>query len=93
MYGNGINNLLSGLSLTKVLGGINKGLNFASQAIPLYKQIKPILSNSKSLINMLDIINTPDNSNNNNNNNNEINNVKTNENKKTSNDTLPVFFQ
>ena len=91
MYGNGINNLLSGLSLTKVLGGINKGLNFASQAIPLYKQIKPILSNSKSLINMLDIINTKDDSSNNDNN--EINNVKTNENKKTSNDTLPVFFQ
>ena len=61
MYGNSINNLLNGLSLSKVLNGINQGLNIASRAVPIYRQIKPIFKNSKSLINMLDIINTPDN--------------------------------
>ena len=92
MYGNGINNILKGLNISNVLGGLNKGLNFAQQAIPLYKKIKPILSNSKSLISMLDIINTPDNKNDNN-----KEKIKEIENKKTSNnqinDTLPVFFQ
>ena len=91
MYGNSINNLLNGLSLSKVLNGINQGLNIASRAVPIYRQIKPIFKNSKSLINMLDIINTKDDSSNNDNN--EINNENINENEKTNNDTLPVFFQ
>lgn len=36
------------LSLTKILGGINKTLNIANQVIPLYVQAKPIIQNASS---------------------------------------------
>ena len=89
MYGNGINSILKGINLSSILGGLNKGLNFAQQAIPLYKKIKPILSNSKNIINMLDIINTPDIKKDNNKEINEIDNKKI---SNDINDTLPIFF-
>ena len=38
----------AGLSLTKILGGINKTLNIANQVIPLYVQAKPIIQNASS---------------------------------------------
>ena len=39
----------SGLSLTKVLSGISKGLGLMNQAIPIYKEIKPMIGNAKKL--------------------------------------------
>jgi len=49
-----------GLTLTKVLGGINKTLNVANQLIPLYMQAKPIIQNAKSAFTVAKEIMTPD---------------------------------
>ncbi len=38
----------TGLTLPKVLGGIQKTLNIANQVIPLYVQVKPIIKNAQS---------------------------------------------
>ena len=43
----GTNIARSSLSLTKVLSGISKGLGIVNQAIPIYKEIKPMMSNAK----------------------------------------------
>ena len=43
----------SGLSLTKVLGGISKGLSIANQVIPLYQQAKPMIQNARKVMNVL----------------------------------------
>ena len=40
----------TGLTLPKVLGGIQKTLNIANQVIPLYAQIKPIIKNAQSAL-------------------------------------------
>lgn len=41
-------NLFKGLSLTKVVSGVNNTLNFVNRAIPIYKQVTPIVKNVKS---------------------------------------------
>ena len=41
-----------GISFSKILSGAGKALNFANRAIPMYYQIKPMLSNAKTLVNM-----------------------------------------
>ena len=38
----------SGLTLPKVLTGVQKTLNIANQIIPLYVQVKPIIKNARS---------------------------------------------
>ena len=38
----------TGLTLPKVLGGIQKTLNVANQIIPLYVQAKPLIKNAQS---------------------------------------------
>ena len=38
------------LSLTKVLSGISKGLGIVNQALPIYKEIKPMVTNAKKII-------------------------------------------
>ena len=38
----------SGLTLPKVLTGVQKTLNIANQIIPLYVQVKPIIKNAQS---------------------------------------------
>ena len=50
MFGNTMN---SGLSLTKVLGGISKTLSIANQVIPLYREAKPMISNAKTVLSVL----------------------------------------
>ena len=42
----------SGLSLTKVLSGISKGLGLMNQAIPIYKEIKPMIGNAQKLMSL-----------------------------------------
>ncbi len=38
----------TGLTLSKVIGGISKTLNVANQFIPLYIEVKPMINNAKS---------------------------------------------
>ena len=49
----GTNVVSSGLSFTKVLGGISKGLSIANQVIPLYQQAKPMIQNARKVMNVL----------------------------------------
>lgn len=50
----------SGLTLTKVLGGIGKTLNVANQIIPIYMQAKPLISNARSTFAVAkEILSTP----------------------------------
>ena len=46
----GTNIARSSLSLTKVLSGFSKGLGIVNQAIPIYKEIKPMMSNAKKVL-------------------------------------------
>ena len=46
----GANIARSSLSLIKVLSGISKGLGIVNQAIPIYKEIKPMMSNAKKVL-------------------------------------------
>jgi len=56
MFGNSY--VSSGLSLTKVLGGISKTLSIANQVIPLYREAKPMINNAKTILNVLKGLNT-----------------------------------
>lgn len=42
------NPVRSGLTLTKVIGGMSKTLNVVNQLLPLYKEAKPMLSNAQN---------------------------------------------
>lgn len=55
----GTNTIKSTLSLSKVLGGISKGLNIVNQAIPIYKEVKPLVGNAKKIISVLGEVNKP----------------------------------
>ena len=55
MFGN---NTIKGVASTGILDKISKILGLANQAIPLYKEIKPIVTNSKNILNVLKDINT-----------------------------------
>lgn len=46
----GTNVVKSSLSLSKILSGISKGLGIVNQAIPIYKEIKPMMSNAKKVL-------------------------------------------
>ncbi len=54
MFGNPVS---SGLSLTKVLGGLSKTLNIANQVIPLYREAKPMIQNAKTILSVLKDVN------------------------------------
>ncbi len=43
----------SGLTFTKVLGGISKSLSIANQVIPLYREAKPMINNAKTILAVL----------------------------------------
>ena len=49
----GPRSLFGGLSLTRVLGGLNKTLGVVNQVIPLYKEAKPMLNNARNAINLI----------------------------------------
>ena len=38
------------LSFTKIISGISKSLNIVNQVIPLYKEVKPIISNASGIL-------------------------------------------
>lgn len=50
---------LRSLSFGKVLTGISKTINIANQVIPLYQQVKPMISNAKGALSILKTMNTP----------------------------------
>ena len=43
----------SGLSFTKVIGGISKTLGVVNELIPLYKEAKPLVSNARNAISLI----------------------------------------
>lgn len=55
----GQNTLSSALTLAKVLGGIKTSLNIVNQVIPIYKEVKPMLTNARKVLNVLKEINVP----------------------------------
>lgn len=49
-----------GLTFGKVISGISKTLNIVNQAIPLYKQVRPIINNAGSILSIFKEFNKPD---------------------------------
>ena len=49
----------TGLTLTKVLGGISKTLGIANQVIPLYREAKPMIKNARTILSVLKDMNKP----------------------------------
>lgn len=100
-------NLFKGFNFSSILSGTGKVLNVANQAIPLIKQVKPVINNAKTMFNVMnefrkiDNISTNTQTIENNNSNNNINNIsnKTNNSNIDSNmntkknNSLPTFFQ
>ena len=89
----------SGITLSSVLGGISKGLGILNQAIPLYKEIKPMIGSARKVMSVLQELKVNNNSNNTNNstsNNKTTIDIEENTNKKIVNyesQSTPVFFQ
>ena len=48
------------LTLPRVLGGISKTLGVIREAIPIYEQAKPLWNNAKTALQVLKVMNTPD---------------------------------
>lgn len=45
--------LLSKLSFSSILSGTTKALNFVNQAIPVVKQVSPIMKNAKTMFKVM----------------------------------------
>lgn len=43
----------SGITLSGILNGTQKALNFANQAIPLVKQVRPMIGNAKTMFKVM----------------------------------------
>ena len=91
-------NIGRGLTLTSVLGGISKGLGILNQAIPLYREIKPMIGSARKVMSVLQELKVNNNSNNttNSTSNNKTTIEVTPEEKKTvtyESQSAPVFFQ
>lgn len=48
-------NLLSGFNFTKILSGFNKTLTLANKAIPVYKQVGPIIGKARNALNIINV--------------------------------------
>lgn len=42
-----------GLTFAKVISGISKSLTVVNQLIPLYKEVKPVIGNAKTILGVL----------------------------------------
>lgn len=51
---------LKKLNINNILDGTQKTLNIVNQAIPIFYQIKPLIANTKTLLNLTKIINEPE---------------------------------
>ena len=45
--------IFNGVSFSKILNGTERALNFANQAIPIVKQVKPIVGNAKTMFKIM----------------------------------------
>ena len=94
MFGNNIIGPLgrSSLSLPKILNGLSKTLGVVNQAIPLYKQAKPMIQKGRTLFKLASEINKPTTTTKSQN---KVNNSLKIPNpiKKTNSLNKPVFFQ
>ncbi len=82
----------SGLSFSKIIGGITKTLGIANQVIPIYREVKPIIGNAKNMFSIIkEFRSSPSSSVNSNNNVQSIQNIT--QQKKSSTNSNPVFFQ
>ena len=52
--------LFSKFSLSKFINGTNKTLNVINQAIPIYKQVKPIIGNAKTMFKVMSAVKSND---------------------------------
>jgi len=57
----GIGNLFKKFSLSGFLSGASKTLNVVNQAIPIYYQVKPMISNAKTMFKVMNAVKTSDN--------------------------------
>ena len=87
----GQNTIGSGLTFSKIITGISKGLNIANQMIPLYQQAKPMISNAKKVMSIIKEFKNYDTPKNNINNKNKTNITK--KSQTIVNSSNPVFFQ
>ena len=71
----------SGLSLTRILGGISKSLTIVEQIIPIYQKISPAINNLRNIASSFKL-------NNNVNSHNNVKQIKT----ITNNSNSPTFF-
>ncbi len=55
-----LNNLFKKFSFTGFLSGASKTLNVVNQAIPIYYQVKPMISNAKTMFKVMKAVKTPD---------------------------------
>lgn len=53
---------LKNLNFNNILDGTQKTLNIVNQAIPIFYQIKPMITNARTLLNLTKIINEPEKS-------------------------------
>lgn len=51
---------LKKININNILDGTQKTLNIVNQAIPIFYQIKPLIANTKTLLNLTKIINEPE---------------------------------
>ena len=69
----------SGIKWSSILGGTQKVLNIANQAIPMIKQVSPVMKNAKTMFRVMNEFKKVDTPNVNNNVNNDVNtNIKQN---------------
>lgn len=47
---------MAGFNLSKIVSGVNDTLNFVNRAIPIYKQVSPVIKNVKSAFNTVGTI-------------------------------------
>lgn len=73
--------LLKNINFSAFLDGTQKTLGVINQAIPIYYQVKPIVSNAKTLFKISNIMNESDNSTN-----------KKTTNNTNSNNSSPIFY-
>lgn len=82
------NTLFSPLNLNQILGGISKSLDFVKEIIPVYQELKPMLTKVKTIFKTIMTVNS------------ETDELKktshpqqlNNQPKKESNSNFPVFF-
>lgn len=60
LLGKGIG-LAKGINWSSLLDGTQKTLGIINQAIPIIYQVKPIISNAKTMFKIADVINSPAN--------------------------------